>query len=94
MNVKRLLKLVRKVFSLLLLFEKLLLKQVNFTFEIRNALGFFLGINQLSFTFFNLVFEVPDILHLLLIVNFTFFKGRLLYLDLLVKKVQLFVSLN
>ena len=40
-------------------------------------------VNELPLALLNLVLEIPYVLHLLLVINFTFLEGRLLDLDLL-----------
>ena len=55
MNIEGFLKFIREVFGLLLLFKKLLLKEVNFTLEIRDALSLLLGVNELTLALLNLI---------------------------------------
>lgn len=47
-NIEWFLKLVRQILGLLLLLKQFLLKQVNFSLQIWDALSFFLGVNQLA----------------------------------------------
>ena len=71
-----------------------MLEKVDLTLEIGDALGFFLGVDQLALAVLDLAAEEPDLLHLLLVVDLPLLQGRLLNLDLLVQQVQLLVSLN
>lgn len=85
MDVQRLFKLVLQVLGLLLLLKKLLLEQVNLTLKIRDALCLLLSINKLALILLDLIFLLPDVHNLLLVVDFSFFQRRLLYLDLFVQ---------
>ena len=51
-----------------------MLKQVDLTLQIWDALSFLLRINQLPLALLDLVLEVPDVLHLLLVVDLTLFQ--------------------
>ena len=71
-----------------------MLKKIDLTLEIRDTLGLFLSIDQLALALFNLISEVLDVIHLLLIVNLTLLQGRFLNFNLLIKKMELFISLD
>ena len=74
-DVEGLLELVGKELGLLLLLKQLLLKEVDLTLEIGDTLGFFLGVDQLSLAVLDDATQVPDVLHLLLVVNLSFLQG-------------------
>lgn len=94
MDVKWLAKFVLEELSLLFLFKELLLKQVDLAFQIWDALSLLLRVNQLSLVSFDEVDKLDDVIDLLLVVDFTLFEGRLLDFDLLVKKMEFFVSFD
>ena len=94
MDVEGLFKLVLKVLCLLLLLQKLLFEKINLALKVRDALGLFLSINELTLILLDLVLLLPDIHDLLLVVDFTLFERRLLDLDLFIEKVKLFVSFD
>ena len=71
-----------------------MLKKIDLTLEIRDTLGLLLSIDQLALALFNLISEVLDVIHLLLIVNLTLLQGRFLNFNLLIKKMELFISLD
>lgn len=74
-NIEWFLKLIRQILRLLLLLKQLLLKQVNFSLEVWDALSLFLGVNQLALDTLDIVLQIPDVVHLLLVVNLTLFEG-------------------
>ena len=86
-HVQRLLELVLQILSLLLLLKQLLLKQVDLTFQVRDALSLFLGVNKLALVLLDLILLLPDVHDLLLIVDLALLQRRLLDLDLLVQEV-------
>jgi len=57
-------------------------------------LSLFLGINKLALVLLDLVLLLPDVHHLLLIVDLTLLKRRLLDLDFLIQEVKFLVSLD
>lgn len=70
-HVQRLAKFVLEEFSLLLLFEKLLLEQVDLAFQIWDALSLLLRVDELSLVVLDLVDEFDNVVDLLLVVDFT-----------------------
>lgn len=93
-HVQRLLELVLQILSLLLLLKQFLFKQVDLTFQVRDALGLFLGVDKLALVLLDLILLLPDVHDLLLIVDLALLQRRLLDLDLLVQKVKLLVTLD
>ena len=87
MNVKWFAKLVLEEFGFLLLLEKLLFKQIDLALQIRDALSFFLRVNEFSLVGFDKVNEFDDVVNLLLVVDFALFEGRLLNFNLLVEQM-------
>lgn len=86
-DVEGLLELVGEELGLLLLLEQFLLKEVNLAFQVRDALRLLLGVDELPLAVFDLVLEVPNVFHLLLVVNLTFFERRFLNFDLFIEQV-------
>ena len=94
MDVEGLLKLIIKVFGLLLLLEVLLLKQVDFSLQVRDTHGLILGDNELSLEVGYLFPNLTDIVLLLLIVNLALVEGTFLDLDFFVKEGKFLVSFD
>ena len=59
----------------MLLLKELLLEEINLTFQVRDALSLLLSVNKLSLSVFDLILELPDVLHLLLVVDLSFLQG-------------------
>jgi len=93
-HVEWLLQLVIEVFSLLLLLKILLLKEIDFTFQVWDASSFELRYNQLSLKLRDLLSDVENIVQLLLVVDLSLLKCRLLDLNLLIEKSKLLISLD
>ena len=94
MHVERLLELIVKELALLLLLEVLLLQKEDLFLQVLDA-GRLTGRNgQFLLSLSNLTLQALDVLDAVLVVDLTLLEGRLLDLDLLVKQLQLFVSLD
>ena len=93
-HVERLLELIVKELALLLLLEVLLLQKEDLFLQVLDA-GRLTGRNgQFLLSLSNLTLQALDVLDAVLVVDLTLLEGRLLDLDLLVKQLQLFVSLD
>jgi hypothetical protein len=93
-HVERLLELIVKELALLLLLEILLLQKEDLFLQVLDA-GRLTGRNgQFLLSLSNLTLQALDVLDAVLVVDLTLLEGRLLDLDLLVKQLQLFVSLD
>ena len=93
-HVERLLELIVKELALLLLLEVLLLQKEDLFLQVFDA-GRLTGRNgQFLLSLSNLTLQALDVLDAVLVVDLTLLEGRLLDLDLLVKQLQLFVSLD
>ena len=93
-HVERLLELIVKELALLLLLEIFLLQKEDLFLQVLDA-GRLTGRNgQFLLSLSNLTLQALDVLDAVLVVDLTLLEGRLLDLDLLVKQLQLFVSLD
>ena len=93
-HVERLLELIVKELALLLLLEILLLQKEDLFLQVLDA-GRLTGRNgQFLLSLSNLTLQALDVLDAVLVVDLTLLESRLLDLDLLVKQLQLFVSLD
>ena len=93
-HIKRLLQLVSKELSLLLLLKILLFKKEYLTAQVRNASCLVLRDNKLSLHVSNVLLSADDLSDLLLIVNLALVQGRLLYLDFFIEDLEFLITLD
>ena len=94
MHIKGLLKFISEELSLLLLLEQLFLELEDLSAEVRDARCLVLSDNQLSLNVSDLLLGADDLSDLLLVVDLTLVQSGLLDLDLLIKDLKFFVTLD
>lgn len=72
MHIQGFLEFVKQEFSLLLLPQELLFKQVNLSLQVRDTLGLLLCVDKLTFEGRDLMEKLLNLLLLLLIIDVTF----------------------
>jgi len=93
-DVEGLAEFILQELSLLLLFEQLLLKQVDFASQVREAVGLILRVLDLTLELSDLLHKFENVISLLLVVDATLAESTLLNLNLLVQEQEFLITLD
>ena len=93
-DVEGLAEFILQELSLLLLFEQLLLKQVDFASQVREAVGLILRVLDFTLELSDLLHKFENVISLLLVVDATLAESTLLNLNLFVQEQEFLITLD